>query len=186
MKKTLILQCPGMVCSPPVVSKCLGEAHRRLGVIYIIYITLILFSPHTVGMFCFVCLFVLIVVVCFFLGGGGGGRSCQICCCCFAVIVCFVGGFFWGGGGGGANYFVNDITPPPPPYCGQKLIARPLHNSLCNCLRLPDQKVVVYTISHTKHIPIRKGKKIPAVDRDKQLGLHTLTAFISRCRKAIT
>ena len=34
----LILQCPGMVCSPPVVSKCLGEAHRRLGVIYIIYI----------------------------------------------------------------------------------------------------------------------------------------------------
>ena len=42
MKKTLILQCPGMVCSPPVVSKCLGEAHRRLGVIYITldYITL--------------------------------------------------------------------------------------------------------------------------------------------------
>ena len=34
-KKTLILQCPGMVCSPPVVSKCLGEAHRRLGIIYI-------------------------------------------------------------------------------------------------------------------------------------------------------
>ena len=30
MKETLILQCPGMVCSPPVVSKCLGEAHRRL------------------------------------------------------------------------------------------------------------------------------------------------------------
>ena len=29
-QKTLILQCPGMVCSPPVVSKCLGEAHRRL------------------------------------------------------------------------------------------------------------------------------------------------------------
>ena len=24
-----------MVCSPPVVSKCLGEAHRRLGIIYI-------------------------------------------------------------------------------------------------------------------------------------------------------
>ena len=40
MKKTLILQCPGMVCSPPVVSKCLGEAHRRLYIIYIIYITL--------------------------------------------------------------------------------------------------------------------------------------------------
>ena len=35
MKKTSILQCPGMVCSPPVMSKCLGEAHRRLGVIYI-------------------------------------------------------------------------------------------------------------------------------------------------------
>ena len=30
MKRTSILQCPGMVCSPPVVSKCLGEAHRRL------------------------------------------------------------------------------------------------------------------------------------------------------------
>ena len=29
-EKTSILQCPGMVCSPPVVSKCLGEAHRRL------------------------------------------------------------------------------------------------------------------------------------------------------------
>ena len=29
-EKTLILQCPGIVCSPPVVSKCLGEAHRRL------------------------------------------------------------------------------------------------------------------------------------------------------------
>ena len=48
MKKTLILQCPGMVCSPPVVSKCLGEAHRRLDIIYITlltlhYITLILF-----------------------------------------------------------------------------------------------------------------------------------------------
>ena len=27
-----------MVCSPPVVSKCLGEAHRRLDIIYIIYI----------------------------------------------------------------------------------------------------------------------------------------------------
>ena len=59
MKKTLILQCPGMVCSPPVVSKCLGEAHRRLDIIYIIYITLhyitlqyitlILFFFHTVG-----------------------------------------------------------------------------------------------------------------------------------------
>ena len=56
MKKTLILQCPGMVCSPPVVSKCLGEAHRRLDIIYIIYITLhyitlILFFSfhHTVG-----------------------------------------------------------------------------------------------------------------------------------------
>ena len=42
-KKKYILQCPGIVCSPPVVSKCLGEAHRRLGIIYIIYITLILF-----------------------------------------------------------------------------------------------------------------------------------------------
>ena len=50
-KKTLILQCPGMVCSPPVVSKCLGEAHRRLDIIIYItlhyitlqYITLILF-----------------------------------------------------------------------------------------------------------------------------------------------
>ena len=45
MKKTLILQCPGMVYSPPVVSKCLGEAHRRLGIIYIIYITLHYINP---------------------------------------------------------------------------------------------------------------------------------------------
>ena len=45
MKKTLILQCPGMVCSPPVVSKCLGEAHRRLGIIYINYITLHYINP---------------------------------------------------------------------------------------------------------------------------------------------
>ena len=44
-KKTLILQCPGMVCSPPVVSKCLGEAHRRLDIIYIIYITLHYINP---------------------------------------------------------------------------------------------------------------------------------------------
>ena len=55
-----------MVCSPPVVSKCLGEAHRRLGVIYITlhYIKSFLFF-HTVGNY-------------FFLGGGGvkhfGGR----------------------------------------------------------------------------------------------------------------
>ena len=40
-KKMLILQCPGMVCSPPVVSKCLGEAHvQEAGIIYINYITL--------------------------------------------------------------------------------------------------------------------------------------------------
>ena len=42
-KKTLILQCSGIVCSPPVVSKCLGEAHRRLGIIYIIYILFFFF-----------------------------------------------------------------------------------------------------------------------------------------------
>ena len=45
-KKTLILQCPGMVCSPPVVSKCLGEAHRRLELFTLFtlhYITLNLF-----------------------------------------------------------------------------------------------------------------------------------------------
>ena len=56
MKKKLILQCPGMVCSPPVVSKCLGEAHRRLDIIYIIYITLhyinSFFFFHTVGNKC--------------------------------------------------------------------------------------------------------------------------------------
>ena len=42
MKRTSILQCPGMVCSPPVVSKCLGEAHRRLELftLYLDYITL--------------------------------------------------------------------------------------------------------------------------------------------------
>ena len=45
-EKTLILQCPGMVCSPPVVSKCLGEAHRRLDIIYIIYITLHYITLH--------------------------------------------------------------------------------------------------------------------------------------------
>ena len=45
MKKTLILQCPGMVCSPPVVSKCLGEAHRRLELFTIHYIKSFFFSP---------------------------------------------------------------------------------------------------------------------------------------------
>ena len=47
-EKNLILQCPGMVCSPPVVSKCLGEAHRRLGITLITlhYITLHFFSPY--------------------------------------------------------------------------------------------------------------------------------------------
>ena len=57
-KNPLILQCPGMVCSPPVVSKCLGEAHRRLDIIYIIYITLHYinsFFPHTVGNLLFRC-----------------------------------------------------------------------------------------------------------------------------------
>ena len=42
-KKTLILQCPGMVCSPPVVSKCLGEAHRRLELFTLITLHSILF-----------------------------------------------------------------------------------------------------------------------------------------------
>ena len=47
-KKTVILQCPGMVCSPPVVSKCLGKAHRRLDIIYITlhYITLHYITLH--------------------------------------------------------------------------------------------------------------------------------------------
>ena len=53
MKKTLILQCPGMVCSPPVVSKCLGEAHRRLDIIYIIYITLHYITLHYINSFFF-------------------------------------------------------------------------------------------------------------------------------------
>ena len=48
MKKTLILQCPGMVCSPPVVSKCLGGAHRRLELFTLHYIKSF-FPPHTVG-----------------------------------------------------------------------------------------------------------------------------------------
>ena len=43
LKKTLILQCPGMVCSPPVVSKCLGEAHRRLELFTLHYIRLLFF-----------------------------------------------------------------------------------------------------------------------------------------------
>ena len=37
-EKKLILQCPGIVCSPPVVSKGLGEAHG--GWNYLHYITL--------------------------------------------------------------------------------------------------------------------------------------------------
>ena len=55
MKKTLILHCPGMVCSPPVVSKCLGEAHRRLGIIYITlhYITLHYITLHYINSFFF-------------------------------------------------------------------------------------------------------------------------------------
>ena len=53
MKKTLILQCPGMVCSPPVASKCLGEAHRRLDIIYIIYITLHYITLHYINSFFF-------------------------------------------------------------------------------------------------------------------------------------
>ena len=50
MKKTLILQCPGMVCSPPVVSKCLGEAHRRLELFRLFRLNP--FFPHTVGNKC--------------------------------------------------------------------------------------------------------------------------------------
>ena len=49
-KKTpliLHVQCPGMVCGPPVVSKCLGEAHRRLDLFTLHYITF--FPSYTVG-----------------------------------------------------------------------------------------------------------------------------------------
>ena len=56
MKKTLILQCPGMVCSPPVVSKCLGEAHRRLELFTLFTLHYITLNPffffHTVGNKC--------------------------------------------------------------------------------------------------------------------------------------
>ena len=45
MKRTLILQCPGMVCSPPVVSKCLGEAHRRLELFTLITLFKSFFFP---------------------------------------------------------------------------------------------------------------------------------------------
>ena len=62
MKKTLILQCPGIVCSPPVVSKCLGEAHRRLELFTLHYITLHYITLHPsillvilLKMFCKVC-----------------------------------------------------------------------------------------------------------------------------------
>ena len=44
-KNPLILQCPGMVCSPPVVSKCLGEAHRRLELFTLINYIKSFFSP---------------------------------------------------------------------------------------------------------------------------------------------
>ena len=40
-KKKSILQCPGSVCNPPVVSKCLGEAHRRLELFTLPYITFV-------------------------------------------------------------------------------------------------------------------------------------------------
>ena len=67
MKKTSILQCPGKVCSPPVVSKCLGEAHRRLELFtLIIYLFRLKPSPpHTVGN----------LVALALRGGGGGGAS---------------------------------------------------------------------------------------------------------------
>ena len=37
--------CPGIVCSPLVVSKCLGEAHRRLELFTLHYITKSFFFP---------------------------------------------------------------------------------------------------------------------------------------------
>ena len=46
MKKTSILQRPGMVCSPPVVSKCFGEAHMRLELFTLHYITLHYITLH--------------------------------------------------------------------------------------------------------------------------------------------
>ena len=63
MKKTLILQCPGMVCSPPVVSKCLGEAHRRLGVIYINYITLHYINPFFFSILLVIFFFILPIII---------------------------------------------------------------------------------------------------------------------------
>ena len=61
MKKTLILQCPGMVYSPPVVSKCLGEAHRRLE----------LFTLHYIKSF----FFSILLVICVSTGHTGDGKE---------------------------------------------------------------------------------------------------------------
>ena len=55
-----------MVCSPPVVSKCLGEAHRRLDIIYIIYITLHYITLHYITLILFfppILLVILIIIV---------------------------------------------------------------------------------------------------------------------------
>ena len=57
MKKTSILQCPGMVCSPPVVSKCIVEAHRRLK----LFTLFTLFTLHYITSFFFI--FMLLVIL---------------------------------------------------------------------------------------------------------------------------
>ena len=63
-----------------MVSKCLGEAHRRLDIIYIIYITLHYITLH------YITLHYITLHYLFFIffhtvgnlgGGGGGGGLCH-------------------------------------------------------------------------------------------------------------
>ena len=67
MKRTSILQCPGMVCSPPVVSKCLGEAHRRLELFTLFTLDYLDYLDYIRSFFFFSIL--LVIIYLFFLQG---------------------------------------------------------------------------------------------------------------------
>ena len=76
MEKTLILQCPGIVCSPPVVSKCLGEAHRRLELFTLHYITLHYITLHYIRLNPFFSS--ILLVICFFSMDGPDSRFINL------------------------------------------------------------------------------------------------------------